>query len=168
MFYAIYLAGILCCLVKGTGGQFANFIDSITGFYILAPCVLAMLGTRSFRAFGRGFLIAFGKEEDSVSRCEESRQSVWLVMLTSIISGILCFLIGTINSSRYVASEGFLTDNPNWLILDITVAMLSLFYSMLTCLILLPIPFQVKKRLLVLQSMKKEQKKSDDKTPHIQ
>ena len=156
MFYIIYLVGILFYLVKGIGYHFTNFIDQITGIYILAPCILMLFCTKSFRAFGRSFLLAFGKKEDSISRCEESLESVQMVMMTIVISGVLCFLIGMINGCRSLSFES--ADSMIWLLLNTTVAMISLFYPMLICLMLLPLPFLLKKHLNVLKTASRENK----------
>lgn len=147
MFYTIYLAGILFYLVKGIGYHVTNFVDRTTGLYVLVPCILILFCTKSFRAFGRSFQIVFGKEENSVSRCEESLQSVQMVMLTAVISGVLCFLIGMINGCRMLSMDWSSADGMVWLLLNSTVAMISLFYPALICLILLPVPVLLKKRV---------------------
>lgn len=160
MFYALYLVGIVIYLVRGTGGNFSDFADQITGMYILTPCILMLFCTKSFRAFGRGVLFAFGRKEVSLVQCRESLQSVWMMILTAVVSGMLCFFIGMINSCRSLA-VGWSSADSVWLLLDTAVAMLSLFYPMVVCLIFLPVFFLLKRQLIVLQKSIPEQDISD-------
>ena len=152
MFYALYLVGILGYILSGIGRSPMDFIDRITGIYILAPCILVLLCTKSFSAFGRSFLMAFGKKGASQEQYEESLQTVRMVMFTALLSGGLCFLIGTINSWRSLSIGPRLEEGMVWLLLDTIVAMLSLFYHLLLCLLLLPLPFLLDKQLLLLKA----------------
>ncbi len=152
MLYVLYLAGILAYILSGIGWHPTDFIDQITGIYILAPCALVLLCTKSFPAFLRSFRLALGKKDVAQEQYEESLQTVRMVMFAALLSGGLCFLIGTINSCRSLSFEQNLTDSMVWLLLDTTVAMLSLFYPLTLCLLLLPLPFLLKKRLLLLKA----------------
>lgn len=152
MLYVLYLAGILAYILSGIGWHPTDFIDQITGIYILAPCALVLLCTKSFPAFLRSFRLALSKKDGAQEQYEESLQTVRMVMFAALLSGGLCFLIGTINSWRSLSLGQSLTDRLAWLLLDTTVAMLSLFYPLTLCLLLLPLPFLLKKRLLLLKA----------------
>lgn len=152
MFYILYLAGIFAYILSGIGWHPADFIDQLTGIYILAPCALVLLCTKSFPAFLRSFRLALSKKDGAQEQYEESLQTVRMVMFAALLSGGLCFLIGTINSWRSLSLGQSLTDYMAWLLLDTTVAMLSLFYPLTLCLLLLPLPFLLKKRLLLLKA----------------
>ena len=103
MFYAVYLLFVLFYLFMGIGGaeKGINFADQTTLRFVAVPCILMLFCTKSFRAFGRAFLFAFGKRDQEISKYQESAQSVKMVMVTAHIFGTVCFLIGIINAIRF-------------------------------------------------------------------
>lgn len=146
MLYSVYLISFVLYLSYGIGWErMTNFIDFITVSYLIFPCILILFCTGLFPAFGRAFLFAFGRKEYSRSQCQESLQSVKMVMGTAFIFGGICFLIGRINSIR--SMDWFVPDNIGWMFLDESVALLSFFYALLICAVLLPLPFMLKRHL---------------------
>lgn len=141
------ILSIILFLINGIGFQndLMNYFDSFTLMFVLLPCVWILLYTRSFKAFGRAFLFAFGKRGNSIAAYRESLHAVRMVMAISTVFGCLGFIIGMINcicSTDFSSIEGF-----GWLIRCVSVAMLSLFYPLLFCVILLPIYFMLKKHI---------------------
>ena len=149
MFYAIYLVGVVIWILMNIGGGFGNpvnFMDSATAMFILIPCILILVCTKSLRAFGRAFLFAFGKKGGSVAEYKESLLAVKMVMQISGLFGSLGFLIGMFVSLRSL--EDFSSaESLGWVLLDLPVAMISLFYLLLVWILLLPIGFLLKKHL---------------------
>lgn len=133
-------------LIQGISwDRVTNFVDPITVTFLIVPCILILFCTWSFPAFGRAFSFAFGKKEYSVSQCRESLLAVRMVMRTASVFGGTCFLTGMVNSIR---SQNFSsTDSIGWICLDLSVAVLPLFYALLVCAVLLPVYFMLKKHL---------------------
>lgn len=149
MFYAIYLVGVVIWILMNIGGGFGNpvnFMDSATAMFILIPCILILVCTKSLRAFGRAFLFAFGKKGGSAAEYKESLLAVKMVMQISGLFGSLGFLIGMFVSLRSL--EDFSSaESLGWILLDLPVAMISLFYLLLVWILLLPIGFLLKKHV---------------------
>ena len=147
MFYAVYLLFVLFYLFMGIGGaeKGINFVDQMTLRFVAVPCILMLFCTKSFRAFGRAFLFAFGKRDQEISKYQESAQSVKMVMVTAHVFGMVCFLIGMINAIRF--TDWSSPDCFGWLCMDLSVAVLSLFYPLFICMILLPVFFMLKRHL---------------------
>lgn len=147
MFYAIYLLTIFIYLVCASGAvtDLAPFIDTITLTYTLFPCFLVLWCTKSLKPFGRAFLYAFGKREQTLSEARESLSSVKMAAITSVLFGALCFMIGTINCFRHFDFTQI--GDMSQLLADATVLTLSLFYPALICVILLPVYFLLKKHI---------------------
>jgi len=146
MLYIVYLVSIVLYIICGISwDRITSFVDVITLEFLVFPCVLMLFCTSSFRAFGRAFLFAVGKRDCSFQQCRESAHSVKMVMQTAAVFGAVCFLIGMVNSirSQYWSS----TDSIGWICLDSSVAILSLFYALLICMLLLPMYFMLKKHL---------------------
>ena len=147
MFYAIYLVGTIIWILMNIGGGFRNpinFMDSATAMFILVPCILILVCTRSLKAFGRAFLFAFGHRGDSVAAYKESLLAVKMVIQASGLFGSLGFLIGMYVSIRSL--EDFSSaESLGWILLDLPVAMISFFYLLLIWILLLPICFILKK-----------------------
>ncbi len=144
MLYIVYLVSIVLYFIWGISwGRMVNYVDSITFEFVVLPCILMLFCTRSFPAFGRGLLFAFGKRDhSSLQQYQESLSSVKMVMLTSVIFGCVCFVIGTINS--ICSLEWSSMDSIGWFCRDLAVAMISLFYPLVICIILLPVYFLLK------------------------
>lgn len=149
MYYLIYLLGVVWFLAKGIGSvqRYLNYVDHITLAFVLGPCVLVLFCTRSFRAFAGGVAYAFRKKEDAVLRIEESLHAVRMVMEMAVVSGILSFLISTVNVFRALAARWTESDGAVLLLLDLSVALLPLFYMLVICMALLPSYYMLKKRL---------------------
>ena len=149
MYYLVYLLGVAYFLANGIGSaqRYLNFADHISLAFVLGPCVLILFCTRSFCAFGRGVTHAFGKRDAPVFRLEESLHAVRMVMETAAVSGGLAFLISTVNVFRGLAPSWAEADGMVWLLLDLSVALLPLFYLLVVCMVLLPPYYMPKKRL---------------------
>lgn len=149
MYYLVYLLGVVYFLANGIGSaqRYLNFADHISLAFVLGPCVLVLFCTGSFRAFGRGVAHAFGKRDDPVFRLEESLHAVRMVMETAAVSGGLAFLISTVNVFRGLAPSWAEADGMVWLLLDLSVALLPLFYLLVVCMVLLPPYYMLKKHL---------------------
>lgn len=146
MFYLVYLCGIILSLVWGIGERsFMNFVDMATLELILLPCILALFCTRSCSSFGRAFLFAFGKRGHSLSQYRESLWAVKIVALTASASGSLCFIIGFVNGAR--SYDWSSVDAIPRLVMNLSVAILSLFYPALIALLLLPLAFLLNKQI---------------------
>lgn len=136
----------LLVVISGMGvDRMFNYMDSTTLMFVLFPSVLTLFYTKSYKAFGNAFLFAFGKKTDSADSYKESLQAVKMVMVTSSVFGCLGFMIGMFNSIR---SKDFASPEAlHWVLQDLTVAMLSLLYPLLICVILLPVWFILKKHM---------------------
>ena len=144
MLYVVYLVCAALYLVYGIScDRLLNFFDPITLEFLLFPCILILFVTRSFTAFGRAFLFAFGRKEYAPSQCRESLLAVRMVMCTASIFGGICFLIESVNGIR--ALDWSSLDSIGWLLLDLSVAALAPFYAFLICMVLLPVYFLLKK-----------------------
>ena len=151
MLYAIYLIGLTGITVWGIGLEHMwAFVDSVTLYFILLFCVFCLVFTKSLKPFGRSFLLAFGKKNDSLVQCRESLQSVKMVMLMAALSGLLGFLIGSINGLKF--SDALSPDIVYHIALDTSVAFISIFYAVCICVILLPVYFMVKKHIIILEN----------------
>lgn len=147
MLYMVYVVSIVLYLIRGISwDRITNFMDLITFGFLLFPCMLMLFCTGSFTAFGRAFVFAVSKKEYSKSQCQESVQAVRMVMYTASVFGCICFLISFINSIRSLDWSAL--DSIGWMLLDGSVAVLSLFYALLVCAVLLPVSFMLKKYLL--------------------
>lgn len=153
MFYMIYLLLIFIYIICGTGvGQnLTSFIDVITLVYTVFPCVLILICTRSLRTFGSAFSFALGKRTPDLSQSKAALRSVKMTGLTAVLFGSLCFMIGTINSIRHL--DPSTADLGVYLLRDLSVAMLSLFYPVLVCIILLPVYFLLKRHIAKLEDL---------------
>lgn len=144
---AIFAFGIAVLLIRGVGGHtdLFNFWDSFTLEFILIPCGLILLCTKSLKAFGRAFLLAFGKGDAPLSSYRESLLSVRMVMSTAPVFGGIGFIIGMSNCIRsmdFSAPDAFV-----WILRGAAAAMVSLLYPLLICVILLPLCFMLKKHI---------------------
>ncbi len=147
MLYMIYLVGAIFLLMNGIGFDrfFANYLDIYTLGFVLLPCVLVLFCTGSLKAFGRAFLLIFGRGDTSLISYEESTQAVRMVMLTAGVFGGIGFIAGMINSIRSL--DFSLPDVYGWFLRDASTAMLSLFYPLLVCVILLPVCYMLNRHI---------------------
>lgn len=144
MLYIVYLVCVVLYLICGIGwDRLLYFFDPVTVEFLVFPCILILFVTRSYKAFGRAFLYAFGRKEYAPSQCRESLHAVRMVMRTASVFGGICFLIGSINGIRSLDWSSL--DSVGWLFLDLSVAALSLFYAFLICMILLPVYYLLRK-----------------------
>lgn len=156
MFYMIYLLLIFIYIICGIGvGQsLDSFIDTTTLAYTVFPCVLILICTRSLRAFGSAFSFALGRRTPDLPRSEAALRSVKMTGLTALLSGALCSMIGTINCIRHLdPSTADLGDLSVYFLQDLSVAMLSLFYPVLICIVLLPVYFLLKEHIAKLEDL---------------
>lgn len=145
MLYLIYLLGIILILIKGIGSldQLIYYQDFISFVLVIFPCALILFCSRSLKAFGRAFLLMFKKKPYPLPQYRESLDSVKMVIYTSMIFGGLCFMISLINCFKVLDLVSF--EDLATLYLDTSVALLSPFYSLIICAILLPPYFCLKK-----------------------
>lgn len=148
MFYIIYLlgTGLIFILANGFHRSVTNYIDPTTFLLIVLSCIFVLFCTKSMKAFGRTFLIAFGRKDYVSLQYRESLQSVKMVICTAAAWGALFFIIGSIKCFRYMQISSF--DDISVILKSITVALLSLFYPLFICIILMPLYFGLKKHVL--------------------
>lgn len=141
------MLGIVILLISGIGFQTSlwNYYDSFTLMFVLLPCVWILFYTKSFKAFGRALLFAAGRRGNSMPAYRESLHAVSMVMVISSVFGCLGFIIGMINCSR--SADLSYMEGIGDVIRCLAVVMLSLFYPLLICVILLPIYFMLKKHI---------------------
>lgn len=144
MFYTIYLGGMFLLLYGAAcfgftahslvfiPYQFVNFTDLTSFLFISIPCLLVLLCTKSFRAFGRSFLLMFGKK---CAIAKDSLYALVTVMVTAVIAGIIHSIIRILNTAHNMDLEGRLSILPN----DMLVSLLSPLYALVLCLILFPV-----------------------------
>lgn len=148
MLYIVYLVTLVLYLIHGISwDRLTNFVDLTTVSFLLVPSVLILFCTGQLRAFGRGAAFAFGKRDFSVSQCRESLLAVRAVMRTASIFGGICFLIGMVNSIR--SQDYSSMGSIGWICLDLSVAVLPLFYALLICAVLLPVSCMLKRYLTI-------------------
>lgn len=141
------MLSIVTLLISGIGFQnsLMNYFDSFTLMFVLLPCAWILFYTRSFKAFGRAFLFAVGRRGNSIAAYRESLYAVSMVMAISSVFGCLGFIIGMLNCIRSTDLSSI--EGVGWVIQSTSVAMLSLFYPLLICVVLLPIYFMLKKHI---------------------
>lgn len=144
---AVFAFGIAFLLMQGIGYRrnLTNFMDGYTLGFVLIPCGLVLLCTRSLKAFGRAFLLAFGKGDEPLISYKESLLAIRMVMNTSRVFGGLGFLIGMTNcirSTNFSETYAFA-----WVTQGAAVAMLSIFYPLLVCVVLLPFYYMLQKHI---------------------
>lgn len=149
MYYIIYIVGIILFLLNGIGvSNLSSFRDNITLVLVVIPCLLMLFCTKSFKPFGECFLFTFGKRNYSLPQCRRCLQSVKMVISTAVVSGIICFMISAINM---LCSPYRVSGSLEEVGLDLSVAMLSLFYVFIICIMLLPLYFIMKQYVMNLQ-----------------
>lgn len=108
-----------------------NLVDLPSILYVLAFCLLSLLCTRSFRAFGRAFRVTLPDSGLTATQCRESATAVRLVSAASLAAGGLSFfgaLIQILCRQDIAATS-----------LPINLACIVLYYSLLLNLLLLPV-----------------------------
>lgn len=153
MYYIIYLAGIILFFFRGMGfSNLSNFRDSTTMIFLLIPCLLMLFCTKSLKSFGECFLLPFGKRNYSLLQYKRCLQSLKIVVSTSFISGLICFMISIVNMLKFYG----LSDSSEPLLvqvgLDMSVAILPLYYVLVICILLLPLHFMLKQDMMNSQS----------------
>ena len=152
MFYFVYLVIVtLYTALIGIGGQnlFSHFFDGATLIFVLLPCIVVLFCTGQLKAFGRSFLLIFGKKSASVSECRESAASVKTAGTITVIFGMMGFIIGMINGLSSVSHMA--SDMEYGIARDAAVALVSPFYASVVCAALLPLYFIIKKRIIALE-----------------
>lgn len=144
---AVFAFGIAFLLMQGIGfcRNLTNFMDGYTLGFVLIPCGLVLLCTRSLKAFGKAFLLVFGKGDVPLISYKESLLALRIVMSTSCVFGGLGFIIGMINcirSTDFSEAYAFV-----WIAQGGAVAMLSIFYPLLVCVVLLPFYYMLQKHI---------------------
>lgn len=147
MFYIIYLAGVIFILMDGIGLDrfFSDYLDVYTLSFVLLPCVLIVFCTKSWKAFGQSFVFVFEKGEPTLPSYMESIRTVQMVMITAAVFGFIGFLTGMINGIRSLDFSS--PDVYGWALRNTSAAMLSLFYPLLICVILLPVFFILRRQM---------------------
>lgn len=149
MYYIIYLIGTVLFILKGIGfSNVSGFRDSISLILVLFPCFLALLSTKSLKSFGACFLFPFGKRNYSLLQCKKCLESIKMVLLTSVIASMICLMISIIN-----IFHSYSFDSPNALEifgLNISVAILPLFYVLIIVILLIPLQFMLKQHMINL------------------
>ncbi len=147
MLYIVYVIAVLIYLLEGIGlsRRLICFVDGTSFWFILIPCLLVLICTRSLKDFGSAFLLLFEKGDTSLTQYKKSLWAIKTTLMTAVISGGICFFIGMINSFR--SFDATYTDALYWLILDASVAMISLLYPLVLLLLLLPLYLLLKKRI---------------------
>lgn len=150
MFYMIYLLLIFIYIICGigVGRNLSSFIDVITLAYTVLPCILVLSCTRSLRAFGSAFSFALGQKTPDLPQSRDALRSVKMTWITAVLFGSLCFMIGMVNSISHLDLSA--ADLGAYFLRDLSVAILSLFYPALICIILLPVYFLLKKHIAKL------------------
>lgn len=171
MYYIIYLVCMFLLLygaacIRYTAhslifvpSQLLNFIDLRSFVFLLIPCLLVLFCTKSFRSFGRSFLFMSGK------KCAVAKDSLYAlvtVMVTAVIAGIIHSITLILNFAYNMNLESGLLTPLN----DMLLALLSPLYSLVLCLMLLPVLISVWKHLhttTVICLQKAAHKKLDHK-----
>ena len=155
MRYTLYLLG--CVVLAALGAvvsisssdtalefyRLTGLLDYATLAWLLAVCVLALLGTGSRRAFGRAFRTTFQRENPlTASQARESLGAWKVVSAAALLAGGLGLLANLIQmmhnlDGRYLAGLG----------IDLNIALLSLYYPLFLDLLLLPVGAALKRRL---------------------
>lgn len=150
MFYISYLVGVGILLFIGMTFEWSlgaivtanllSFWDVPTLLFVLLCCVLALLCTKSFRAFGNAFLFIFGKKEMNRTEAEKALLSVHAVMGTSLLSGGLFGVMRLVNMLHQFA-------DPSAIGIPIVLSLLAMGYALVICLVLLPLAVSLKQFL---------------------
>ena len=129
-------------LIFSWGGMRAlsYFIDVPTLFFILGIPILVLVASGSLRDFFQGFAIVYAKKECG----RESLADVWLAMKTMLyIIPITGMLVCGVSLIVIIA----MLDNLTMLGPYIAVSLLSIFYSAIFDILLMPTAIRVKKKL---------------------
>lgn len=162
MRYLLYLLG--CFLLVGVGvvstvtssgfsmdfSNLMSFLDDVTLAFLLAVCLLVLVGTGSLRAFGRAIRSMFQKERLSAAHTQECLMAYRQVVVGSLLAGGLGALLDLVKMMHSLDGGGL--ENLG---ISLNLACLSLGYALFLNLLLLPVGITLKKRLQEWQQMEK-------------
>lgn len=143
MGYLIYLIGLVICMIYGISlHNICNFIDMISFEFVVVPCIIALITTGYWRGFIKAFVYIFDKGiEPTKERVRESARAVKLVCIFSLVFGGLGVTISLVNALHNLDLES------SYVGANVSVALISIFYALIINAILLPLYFELKRRV---------------------
>ena len=155
MRYTLYLLGCVLLATLGTVvsisftgvslefSRLIGLLDYATLAWVLAVCLLALLGTGSLRALGRALRAMFLREAPLAAAQAREGLAAWKAVSVSALLagglGLLAGLIGMMHSLDGADLSG--------VGVSLNVACLSLYYGLFLDLLLLPVGAKMKRRL---------------------
>lgn len=158
MYYAIYLVAMGIALIMGAVtnvrlfpalsvtlnfSNIINFFDPEGLVFMLAVCLIALLGTRSIRPLKNAFVFMFSKKEPAAALCESSLLAVKTTVISAAAAGFIMFLISVVNMLKSMDLSG----GYSMAGVELSVGLLTPIYSLVFVFILLPIYVELKRRL---------------------
>ena len=145
---ATLLVLILLAIMAMWGGsgvaEIANFIDIPTFLFLFVVTTIVLFMIKAGKDFIKGFSLAIRKNTSNMSyEIQKSMLAMKTVLVTVNIAGVLSFSIGLVISLKEW-SAGELESLPMW----VAVAFLSIVYSLIATLILIPIYMRLKAKLI--------------------
>ena len=155
MRYTLYLLGCVLLAALGTvvsispAGAAVNFaslsslLDYASLAWMLAACLLALLGTGSLRALGRALRAMFRRENTLTAAQAGEGLAAWKVLsITALLAGGLGLLAGLIGMMHSLDGADL-----SGVGISLNVACLSLYYGLFLDLLLLPVGAAMQRRL---------------------
>ena len=158
MYYAIYLVAMGIALIMGAVtnvrlfpalsvtidfSNIINFFDPEGLVFVLAICLIALLGTRSIRALTNAFVFMFSKKEPAAALCESSLLAVETTVISAAAAGFIMFLISVVNMLKSMDLSG----GYSMVGIELSVGLLTPIYALVIIFILLPVYVELKRRL---------------------
>lgn len=155
MGYLLYLVSMTFCVLWGISwDRIGNFIDLTSFEFVMIPSILLLVCTGYGKDFIRAFICLVKKEACTKKQIKNSAKAVKMVCVSSLLFGGLGVIISLIN-----ALHSFNIDSPAmpFVALDVSVALISIFYALIINAVLVPVYVMVK-RLSLGQEEKAEVK----------
>jgi len=158
MHYAIYLVAMGIALVMGAVtnvrlfpalsvtinfSNIINFFDPEGLVFMLAICLITLLGTKSIRPLKNAFVFMFSKKEPTAALCESSLLAVKTTVISAATAGFIMFLISVVNMLKSMDLSG----GYSMVGIELSVGLLTPIYALVIVFILLPIYVELKRRL---------------------
>ena len=120
-----------------------NFYDPLGIVFMLAVCLIALLGTKSLRPLKDAFVFLFSKQEYSAEQKKNGLLAVKTTMLSAFAAGFVMFLISVVNVLKSMDLSG----GASMVGVELSKGLLTPIYALVIVFILLPLYVELKRSL---------------------
>ena len=131
-----------------------NYIDRGSLVFILAFCLLALACTKTMRPLKDAFVFMFQEQDYTVQQLSEYLLSIKVAAFAALTGGGMSFVVQIIKMLKSMDSDG----GVSWAGFHISIAMISLAYSLVLLMILMPIYVALAQSLSRVKQREKTQK----------